>query len=193
MKTFYKLLRATNLDIDYWSTNQRYINRHTTVLNKKWSNNLEYFVTLQYIKSRIPFKTENPLFKIFIKIREIEEQFDFRQIEHESFQFIVSFCRKYNLNDKIFTDNELLYIVREENFDIFHWSLLDSVAYICLSNYDCQNFINNLIRIRELTQFALYSYEDLEAFGLIVTRNRIKDRLNDAFENKLFYNNEKVF
>lgn len=58
MKTFYKLLKATNLDIDYWSTNQRYIDRHTTVLNKKWSNNLEYFVTLQYIKSRIPFKTE---------------------------------------------------------------------------------------------------------------------------------------
>ena len=124
-----------------------------------------------------------------------ESQFDSRLIEHQVFQFIVGFCRNYNLDDEVLSDDEIKRILENENFDIFQYSILFEVYYICISNYEHKNFIQNLRTIVELkiNKIKSYSALELEKIGLFISWDRIKDNLNYAFTNNLFYNNEYVY
>lgn len=124
-----------------------------------------------------------------------ESKFDSRLIEHQVFQFIVGFCRNYNLDDEVLSDDEIKRILENENFDIFQYSILFEVYYICISNYEHKNFIQNLRTIVELkiNKIKSYSALELEKIGLFISWDRIKDNLNYAFTNSLFYNNEYVY
>ena len=124
-----------------------------------------------------------------------ESQFDSRLIEHQVFQIIVGFCRNYNIDDKVLSDDEIKRILEDENFDIFQYSILFEVYYVCISNYEHKNFIKNLRTIVKLkiNHIKSYSALELEKIGLFISWDRIKDNLNYAFTNSLFYNNEYVY
>ena len=124
-----------------------------------------------------------------------ESQFNSRLIEHQVFQFIVGFCRNYNLDDKVLSDDEIRRILENENFDIFQYSILFEVYYICISNYEHKNLIQNLRTIIKLkiNRIKSYSALELEKIGLLISWDRIKDNLNYAFTNSLFYNDEYVY
>lgn len=93
------------------------------------------------------------------------------------------------------SDDEIKRILENENFDVFQYSILFEVYYVCISNYEHKNFIQNLRTIVKLkiNHIKSYSALELEKIGLFISWDRIKDNLNYAFTNSLFYNNEYVY
>ena len=142
---------------------------------------------------------------VFKIIRNETYDYDSRLLEHKTFQFIVNFCNKYELDKRILSDDEILELLKQlktennstnYNFTIFEFSVLFETYYICISNYEHRNFIQNIRKMIILSDFCCYETYgtfDLENFGLFISWNRIKDHLNDAFDNLLFYNNELIY
>lgn len=53
--------------------------------------------------------------------------------------------------------------------------------------------ICELLLILKINHIKSYSALELEKIGLFISGDRIKDNLNYAFTNSLFYNNEYVY
>ena len=116
---------------------------------------------------------------VFEIIRNETYNYDSRLLEHKTFQFIVNFCNKYELDERVLPDDEILELLKQLKTED--------------RSINCNFTIRKMIILSDFNCYETYGTFDLENFGLFVSWNRIKDHLNDAFDNRLFYNNELIY